>query len=62
MNDPVGELAVGPSETWRPAARHLKRMDAWAKWMEMAGLPEWKARAWAFELWKIGQRAESEES
>ena len=56
--DPVNELAIGPGEDWQPGRRHLAVMEAWAQWMEACGLPQWKARAWAFELWKIKQRME----
>lgn len=57
--DPVDDLETGPSDTWRPGGHHLTKINAWGTWLESVGIPEYKAQAWAFELWKIGQKIES---
>lgn len=55
--DPVGDLAPGPSDTWRPGSAHLRQIDTMGRWLESVGIPKHKAQVWAFELWKLNQKA-----
>ncbi len=55
--DPAGDLVAGPAEDWRPGAAHLLAIKKMADWLVKVGIPEKLAPAWAFELWKLTQRA-----
>lgn len=52
-------IKTGPSDTWQPGGHHLTKIRAWSKWMQACGLPEHKADAWSFEMWKIGQKIDA---
>lgn len=55
--DPAGDLQPGPAEDWRPGQDHLKRIHDWTVFFLEKGLPTEHAKAWAFEIWKRGQKA-----
>lgn len=58
--DPHGDLQTGPAEDWKPNAHHLRKIKVWSAFLETIGLPKYKADAIAFELWKLGQKVDTD--
>ena len=52
-------VARGPSPTWQPGSHHRTKIKVWGEFLKQVGVPDHKAEAWAFEIWKLGQKIET---
>ena len=53
------ELKRGPSPGWQPGRHHLTKIRVWSEFLHQCGIPDWKAEALAFEIWKLGQKIDT---